>query len=162
MKVDVVVEIPKGSRNKYEFDEETGDIRLDRVLRSAVHYPGDYGEVPNTLGEDGDPLDAIIINRFPVFPGCVVPVRILGVLEMIDSGDNDEKLVGVPEGDPEFADWKDLNDVPLSTRDEIKEFFSSYKNLERGKEVQVKEWLGVDKAEEILKKAQEAYKAKNG
>ena len=162
MKVDVVIEIPKGSRNKYEFDEETGDIRLDRVLRSAVHYPGDYGEIPETLGDDGDPLDAIIVNRFPAFPGCVVPARVLGVLEMIDSGDNDEKLIAVPEGDPEFDNWKSLDDVPESTKEEIKEFFATYKNLEKGKVVEVKEWLGVDKAEEILKKAQEAYKQKNG
>ncbi|MDP3953584.1 MAG: inorganic diphosphatase [bacterium] len=157
MKIDVVVEIPKGSRNKYEFDEKTGDIRLDRVLRSAVHYPGDYGEIPDTLGDDGDPLDAIIVNRFPTFPGCRVLVRVIGVLGMIDSGDNDEKLIAVPEGDNDFASWKDIQDVPQSVKDEIKEFFSTYKNLEVEKVVQVKEWGTVKDAEKILKKAKEQY-----
>ena len=160
MKIDVVVEIPKGSRNKYEFDEETGDIKLDRVLRSSVHYPGDYGEIPETLGDDGDPLDAIIVTRFPTFPGCRVPVRVIGVLEMIDSGDNDEKLIAVPEGDHEFSDWKDIKDIPQSIKDEIKEFFSTYKNLEPGKVVEVREWGDVKMAEKILKKAKEQYAKK--
>ncbi len=161
MTIDVVVEIPKGSRNKYEFDEKTGDIKLDRVLKSAVHYPGDYGEIPETLGEDGDPLDAIIINRFPTFPGCVVPTRIIGVLEMVDSGDNDEKLIGVPEGDSYFKEWQKLEDIPQSIRDEIKEFFSTYKNLEAGKEVKIKDWGGVKEAEAILERAKEAYAKKH-
>ncbi|MEX2054147.1 MAG: inorganic diphosphatase [Candidatus Colwellbacteria bacterium] len=157
MKIDIVVEIPKGSRNKYEFDEKTGQIKLDRVLRSAVQYPGDYGEIPDTLGEDGDPLDAIIINRFPTFPGCRVPARIIGVLEMIDSGDKDEKLIAVPEGDQDFSEWKDIGDVPQSVKDEIKEFFSTYKNLEPGKVVEVKEWGNVKDAKKILENAQERH-----
>lgn len=157
MKIDVVVEIPKGSRNKYEFDEETGDIRLDRVLKSAVHYPGDYAEIPETLGDDGDPLDALIINRYPTFPGCVVPIRVLGVLEMIDNGDNDEKLIGVPEGDSDFDDWTSLDDVPESLKKEILEFFATMNNLQDGKEVEVKGLKGVDEAEKILKRAQDKY-----
>lgn len=160
MKIDVVVEIPKGSRNKYEFDEDTGDIRLDRVLKSAVHYPGDYAEIPETLGDDGDPLDAIIVNRFPTFPGCVVPVRVVGMLEMIDSGENDEKLIAVPEGDHEFDSWKDIDDVPESVKGEIKEFFATYKNLEKGKEVKVGAWLGVKDAQKVFKAAQKAYEDK--
>ncbi len=161
MTIDVVVEIPKGSRNKYEFDEKTGDIKLDRVLKSAVHYPGDYGEIPETLGEDGDPLDALIINRFPVFPGCVVPTRIIGVLEMVDTGDNDEKLIGVPEGDSDFNEWKDMDDIPESLQKEIVEFFATMNNLQDGKEVTVKGLKGIKEAETILKRAKEAYAKKH-
>ena len=160
MSIDVVVEIPKGSRNKYEFDEKTGDIRLDRVLKSAVHYPGDYAEIPETLGDDGDPLDALVINRYPTFPGCVVPIRVLGVLEMIDNGDNDEKLIGVPEGDSDFDEWKSLDDVPTSLKKEILEFFSTMNNLQEGKEVEVKGLKGVKDAEKILKRAKDKYEAK--
>lgn len=157
MRVDVVVEIPKGSRNKYEFDEKTGQIKLDRVLKSSVQYPGDYGEIQGTLGEDGDPLDAVIINRFPTFPGCRVPSRILGVLEVIDGGSLDEKIIVVPEGDSDFDAWENIDDISESVKDEIKEFFATYKNLEGEKTVEVKGWSDRESAEKVLKRAKEKY-----
>src|SRR5438477_8136779 len=109
--VEAIVEIPRGSRNKYEFDQDTGTIRLDRVLFSAVHYPGDYGFIPGTLSPDGDPLDVLILVEEPTFPGCRVRVRLIGVLLMQDDQGGDEKLLGVPVADPRFAEVADLVDL---------------------------------------------------
>src|SRR5262245_5378684 len=110
--VEAVVEIPRGSRNKYEMDPETGSILLDRVLYSSIHYPGDYGFVPGTLSSDGDPLDVLILVEEPTFPGCRVRVRPIGVLVMQDEKGADEKLLGVPVGDPRFEEIHDLRDLP--------------------------------------------------
>src|SRR5690349_20119677 len=112
MTIDIIIEITKGSRNKYELDKKTGRIKLDRVLRSSVGYPADYGYLPDTLCEDGDPLDVLVVNRFSTFPGCEVSVRPLGVFKMIDKGENDENIIAVPDGDNYYDSWKDLKDVP--------------------------------------------------
>jgi len=150
MKIDVIVEIAKGSRNKYELNKVTGRIALDRVLRSSVGYPADYGMVPNTLCDDGDPLDVLIINRYPTFPGCEVSVRPLGVFKMVDTGENDEKIIAVPDKDNYFESWSDLKDVPKPMLDEIEQFFMTYKNLEKGKTVASNGWGDVKEAEKVI------------
>jgi len=126
----VVVEIPKGSRNKYEYDEQTGVFKLDRVLYSPLHYPGDYGLVPQTLYEDGDPLDVLVMVSEPTFPGCVIQARPLGLLRMLDRGIADDKVLAVPATDPLFSDYVDLSNVPRHFLTEVAHFFKTYKDLE--------------------------------
>jgi inorganic pyrophosphatase len=137
--VDVFVEIPRGSRAKYELDHKTGHIRLDRVLHSSVHYPADYGFVMDTLGGDGDPLDALIIVEEPTFPGCVVPARPIGTLFMSDAKGRDEKVLTVPVGDPRFDEIRTLKDLAPHWRKEIETFFATYKTLEKNDAV-VRGW----------------------
>ena len=128
--VRVVVEIPKGSRNKYELDHETGRIRLDRMLFSPVHYPTDYGFVPDTLAEDGDPLDALVLLGEPTFPGCEIQARIVGMLDMADDKGPDQKLLVVPLTDPHWNYIHQIDQVPAHLLREIEHFFSVYKTLE--------------------------------
>ncbi|HOG47511.1 MAG TPA: inorganic diphosphatase [Anaerolineae bacterium] len=128
--VHVVVEIPKGSRNKYEYDEHMGVFKLDRVLYSPLHYPGDYGLVPQTLAEDGDALDVLVMVTEPTFPGCVIQARPLGLFRMLDRGVPDNKVLAVPATDPLFADAMDLGDVPRHFLAEVAHFFKTYKDLE--------------------------------
>src|SRR5206468_10259836 len=128
--VDVFVEIPRGSRQKYELDKKTGRIRLDRVLFSSVHYPADYGLVMDTLAGDGDPLDALVVVEEPTFPGCIVPARPIGTLLMSDERGDDEKILAVPTGDPRFAEVRDLDDLPKHWLREIETFFATYTDLE--------------------------------
>jgi inorganic pyrophosphatase len=147
--VDAIVEIPRGSRNKYEFDPASESIRLDRVLFSSVHYPGDYGFIVGTKCGDGDPLDVLILVEEPTFPGCRVRVRPIGVLFMKDEGSEDEKILAVPEGDPRFAEVNDLNDLPHHWLAEVKNFFATYKVLE-GKAASTGEWKGANDACQAL------------
>lgn len=149
-----VVEIPKGSRNKYEWDERLNAIRLDRFLFSSVVYPSDYGFVPETCAEDGDPLDILVLVSEPTFPGCVIPVRPIGVLKMSDEKGIDDKILSVPLRDPNWSDVKQLDDVPAALRNEIQNFFSIYKQLER-KNVEVRGWYDVDEALEVIERARE-------
>ena len=153
MTIQVLIEIPRGSRNKYEFDKETGRIKLDRVLHSSVTYPADYGFIPDSLSDDGDPLDVIVITRFPTFPGCVVEAKPIALIDMIDTKKGDEKIVAVPVGDPQFASWNELEDIPEALKNEINEFFKTYKNLEPGKFVEIQGWKGREEAEAMIKKA---------
>jgi inorganic pyrophosphatase len=148
--VEAVVEIPRGSRNKYEYDQATGTIRLDRVLFSSVHYPGDYGFIPGTWCADGDPLDVLILVEEPTFPGCRVRVRPIGVLMMQDEKGIDEKILGVPVADPRFAEVTDLSDLPQHWLAEVENFFETYKALE-GKTVFAEGWRGARQARLILK-----------
>ena len=147
--VEAVVEIPKGSRNKYEFDHATGSIRLDRVLYSSVHYPTDYGFIPGTTSADGDPLDVLIIVEEPTFPGCHVRIRPIGVLLMRDEKGIDEKILAVPLADPRFDGIKDLVDIQEHWLAEIKNFFATYKMLE-GKDTHVEGWQGAREAWAVL------------
>jgi inorganic pyrophosphatase len=137
--VDVFIEIPRGSRAKYELDKRTGHIRLDRVLHSSVHYPADYGFVMDTLGNDGDPLDAVVIVEEPTFPGCVVPARPIGTLFMRDAKGEDEKILAVPTGDPRFDQIRTLKDLAPHWRKEIETFFATYKYLESD-DTEVRGW----------------------
>ena len=135
----VFVEIPKGSRNKYELDKVTGRIRLDRMLFSSVHYPADYGFIEGTLGGDGDPLDALVLVGEATFPGCVIEVRAVGVFRMTDDKGEDEKVLTVPISDPHWNQLERLHDVPRHLLREIEHFFTVYKDLE-GKSVTIKGW----------------------
>ena len=145
----VVVEIPKGSRNKYEWDERLRAFKLDRLLFSSVAYPSDYGFVPDTLAPDGDPLDALVCVSEPTFPGCVIPVRPVALLRMHDEKGLDDKLVCVPLDDPNWRSIERLEQLPRQLRDEIEHFFSIYKQPE-GKHVEVDGWHPAETALEVL------------
>ena len=155
--INVLVEIPGGSKNKYEFDKALNAFTLDRVLFSSVQYPCDYGFVPNTLADDGDPLDGMVMMDQPTFPGCVIAARPIGMLEMIDGGDRDEKILCVPAKDPRYAGVKSLDDVSPHRLDEIAEFFRSYKNLEK-KVTEILGWQNVDKVAALVEECLAAAK----
>jgi inorganic pyrophosphatase len=144
-----LIEIPKGSRNKYEYDEQLGGIKLDRFLFSSVVFPADYGFIPDTLGEDGDPLDAMVLVGEPTFPGCVIEVRAIAVLRMADDQGQDDKIVCVPFADPHWSALERLDDIPPRLRAEIEHFFSIYKQPE-GKDVDVQGFEDCDAALEII------------
>lgn len=147
MEFDVTIEIPKGSRNKYEVDHETGRIYLDRFLFTSTHYPADYGFVDNTLGEDGDPLDALVLLEAPTFPGCVIKCRAVGLFHMTDEAGGDDKLLCVPAGDPRWNHIQDIEHVSEFERAEIQHFFEVYKALEPNKHVESADWAGREAAE---------------
>lgn len=158
--VNVVIEIPKGSNNKYEFDEETGVFKLDRVLYSPFHYPLDYGFIPETRSEDGDHADALVLGGDPAPVGCYVSVRPVAILHMIDSGDLDAKILAVQEKNPRFDTIKDLKDIEAYNPHLLKEishFFATYKELQ-GKKVEVKGWGNAAEAKAEIMKSVEAYK----
>jgi inorganic pyrophosphatase len=150
--IEVIIEIPQGSRNKYEYDHETGVIRLDRVLHSSVHYPADYGFVPDTLSKDGDPLDVLVLTLDPTFPGCHVQARPIGVLRMIDDKGEDEKILAVPVADPRFDDIHDLPNLHGHWLREIENFFDTYKLLEE-KCTELLGWSGADVARKVIDEA---------
>ncbi len=151
-----VVEIPRGSRNKYEMDEETGEIFLDRMLFTATRYPADYGFIAETAAEDGDPLDVLVLVQEPTFPGCRIRVRPLGVFLMEDTGQPDHKVIAVPSGDPRWAAVSDVEDLDIHLRRELEHFFQVYKELE-DKKTAALGWTGADDARAIITRAQEAY-----
>ena len=150
---EVVVEIPRGSRNKYEVDHETGHVWLDRRLFTAMAYPADYGYIEGTLGEDSDPLDVLVLLDEPTFPGCHLHARAVGVFWMRDDAGPDAKVLAVPSTDPRFAEVTDLPDLPPYLLDEIRHFFEAYKDLEPGKFSEVREWEGRDAAEAEIRAA---------
>jgi inorganic pyrophosphatase len=149
--INVLIEIPAGSKNKYEFDKDMAAFALDRVLYSSVQYPYDYGFVPNTLADDGDPLDGMVLMDQPTFPGCVITARPIGMLEMIDGGDRDEKILCVPDKDPRYANVRSLKDVAQHRLDEIAEFFRTYKNLEK-KVTEILGWQDIDQVAPLVEK----------
>jgi inorganic pyrophosphatase len=155
--LNVLIEIPAGSKNKYEFDKDLNAFALDRVLYSSVQYPYDYGFIPNTLADDGDPLDGMVLMDQPTFPGCVIPARPIGMLEMIDGGDRDEKLICVPVKDPRYAEVKSLENVANHRLEEIAEFFRSYKNLEK-KVTEILGWKNIDAVMNLVAKCIDAAK----
>ena len=150
MEYDITIEIPKGHRNKYEVDHATGRIRLDRLLFTSTRYPADYGYVENTLGEDGDPLDALVLLEEPTFPGCLVGARPIGVFHMTDEKGPDEKVLCVPLGDPSFERVRDIHDVNAELRDEIEHFFQRYKDLEPSKRTETRGWGNRSEATKIV------------
>ncbi len=155
--VNVLIEIPAGSKNKYEFDKDLNAFALDRVLYASVQYPYDYGFIPNTLADDGDPLDGMVIMDQPTFPGCVIAARPIGMLGMIDGGDSDEKLLCVPDQDPRYANVTSLKDIASHRLEEIAEFFRTYKNLEK-KETKITGWQDVDAVRPLVEQCIRAYK----
>ena len=154
-----IIEVPMGSKNKYELDKATGLLRLDRVLYSAVHYPANYGFVPRTFCDDGDPLDVLVFGQEPVQPLTVVEVRAIGVMQMRDEKGIDDKLLAVSIGDPAFADYRSFRELPKHAVREMVRFFQDYKALE-GKDVVVDDPLGVDAALRVLRDAIASYRTR--
>jgi len=148
--VEVFVEIPRGSQNKYEYDERRQHFVLDRVVYSSVHYPTDYGFIPRTLAPDGDHLDALVVVHEPTFPGCIVPVRPVGLLDMSDEKGPDAKIMAVPIGDPRFDHVHALEDLSPHWLREVENFFATYKNLQ-GVHTEIHGWMGVDTAINYLR-----------
>lgn len=153
MDFDVIVEIPKGQRNKYEVDHETGRIRLDRTLFTTMTYPTDYGFIEDTLAEDGDPLDALVALAEPTFPGCLVRCRPIALFEMADENGPDAKVLAVPAGDRRYDHLQDLSDLPSFELETIHHFFSEYKVLETGKAVSAGSWGNRSAAEDEVTRA---------
>ncbi len=147
MEFDVLIEIPKGNRNKYEIDHATGRMRLDRMLFTSTRYPADYGFIEETLGEDGDPLDALVLLEEPTFPGCLIRARALGMFRMTDEAGGDDKVLCVPSTDPRMEHLRDIHHVSEFDRLEIQHFFEVYKDLEPGKSVEGATWVGRTDAE---------------
>ncbi|MDD4531325.1 MAG: inorganic diphosphatase [Candidatus Pacebacteria bacterium] len=154
MKINIFIENPKGTSNKYELDKESGKIMLDRALYSSVFWPFEYGFIENTLSEDGDPLDAVVLVNEPTFPGCVIPSKIIGMLDMEDESGIDYKIIAVPDDkiDPRFKHINSIDDLTEHQRKEIQEFFEVYKRLEPNKWVKVTGFQSKEKAEEIIEK----------
>ncbi len=150
MQFDVIIEIPKGQRNKYEMDHETGRIRLDRMLFTSTRYPSDYGFIEDTLAGDGDPLDALVLLDEPTFPGCMIHCRAIGMFRMADENGPDDKVLCVAATDPRMAHLADISDVSEFERLEIQHFFEVYKALEPGKEVQGFSWADREAAEKEI------------
>ena len=152
-----VIEIPKGSTNKYELDKETGLLRLDRVLYSAVYYPADYGFIPRTFCDDGDPLDVLVLGQEPVYPLTIVEARAIGVMRMRDDKGIDDKIIAISVRDPAFADYNDHSQLPAHVLRQVRRFFEDYKVLER-KQVVVEDPLGPAQAHDIIREALELYR----
>jgi len=154
---DVVIEIPKGQRNKYEMDHESGRIRLDRMLFTSTRYPSDYGYVEDTLADDGDPLDALVLLEEPTFPGCLIRCRAIGMFRMRDEKGLDDKVLCVPATDPRMAHLRDISDVPAFDRLEIQHFFEVYKEIEPGKSVQGAAWADRAAAEAQVEESRKRF-----
>ncbi|MDL2220381.1 inorganic diphosphatase [Eubacteriales bacterium OttesenSCG-928-N14] len=154
-----VIEIPKGTKNKYELDKATGLLRLDRVLYTSTHYPANYGMIPRTFAEDDDPLDVLVLCQEPLVPMCLVQCRPIGVMVMIDDDERDEKIIAVAEGDPTMAEYKDIDDLPSHIMTEIRHFFEVYKTLEH-KTTVVKKLQNVEQAKQVINTCMRSYRAK--
>jgi inorganic pyrophosphatase len=157
MQFDVTIEIPKGQRNKYQIDHDTGRIRLDRYLYTAMGYPADYGFIEESLGEDGDPLDALVLLPEPVFPGVIITARPVGMLRMADGAGGDDKVLCVPATDPRWGHVTDIAQVPFFELEAIKHFFVHYKDLEPGKYVKAGDWANREAAEAEVKRSFERF-----
>jgi inorganic pyrophosphatase len=156
--MNVIVEIPKYSKNKYEIDKETGIIALDRVMHSAQDYPFDYGFVPQTLFDDGDALDVVLITTYPLAPGILVKARPVAIMEMEDGGERDDKVIAVPVDDPRMDDIKDIGDLNSHFQKEMTHFFETYKKVQN-KEVKIGQWLGAAEAKAAFDRSRELYLA---
>lgn len=155
--INVIVEINKGAKNKYEIDKETGIIALDRVAHTAQDFPFDYGFIPQTLWDDGDAVDVVLLTTYPLIPGILVRARPIAIMSMIDSGDRDDKIIAVPKDDPRWEDTRDLEDINAHTLKEIEHFYSTYKKLQN-KVVEVTGFKGHKEAVEAFERGQQLYK----
>jgi inorganic pyrophosphatase len=154
--VRAIVEIPKNSANKYEYDGELGVFRLDRALYSPMHYPGDYGFIPGTLAQDGDPLDVLVLVQEPSFPGCLIVVRPVGILNMVDQAERDQKVIAVPRNDPRYNQVHTMDQIFHHVRRELEHFFSIYKELE-GRTTRMEGWGGPHDARKAIMESRKAY-----
>ena len=152
-----IIECLKGERNKYEYEKDIPGVVLDRVLHSNVHYPSDYGFIPRTYYDDEDPFDVLVLVEDKTFPGCVIEARPVALMKMDDDGEQDDKVIAVPTEDPRFDVVQDVDDITQQERDEIAEFFETYKNLEEGKETTVIGWEDADAAKDAIEHAMNLY-----
>lgn len=159
--VNVIIEIPSGSKNKYEIDKDTGLIALDRAMHTAQDYPFDYGFAPQTLWDDGDAADVVLLSTYSLDPGILVQTRLVGVMTMIDGGESDDKLIGVPVDDPRWDDVEDISDVHDHTLKEIRHFFRTYKELQE-EDVSIEEFADRETAQEKFEQSRELYKQEYG
>ncbi|SDT03784.1 inorganic pyrophosphatase [Brevibacterium siliguriense] len=159
MELLATIEIPQGSRNKYEVDHETGRVKLDRYLYTSMQYPADYGYIEDTLGNDGDPLDVLVLLPEPLFPGVLIDIRPIGMFQMEDEAGGDDKVLAVPAGDPRWDSYTDISDVDQFMLDSIEHFFNRYKDLEPGKYVKGSSWAGREAAEAEINASIERFKA---
>ena len=159
MELLATIEIPQGSRNKYEVDHETGRVKLDRYLYTSMQYPADYGYIEDTLGNDGDPLDVLVLLPEPLFPGVLIDIRPIGMFQMEDEAGGDDKVLAVPAGDPRWDSYTDISDVDQFMLDSIEHFFKRYKDLEPGKFVKGSSWAGREAAEAEINASIERFKA---
>jgi len=159
--VNAIIEIPRGSNNKYELHKKWNVFHLDRALYGAVHYPSDYGFVPQTLAEDGDPIDIMVITSFPTFPGCLIHARVIGGLHVNDSGERDTKIIAVNARNPRLDDIETIDDLYPHFRQEIHDFWLNYARLQPNKEVVVKEWYSLETIKKLIISAHERYQNKN-
>jgi inorganic pyrophosphatase len=157
--VQVIIEIPKGSTNKYEYDQERGVFRLDRTLYSPVHYPGDYGFIPGTLADDGDPADVLVLVEEPSFSGCMIEVRPIGIMDMIDQEQTDQKILAVPNRNPRYDEIHTMDQIFIHVRREIEHFFTIYKELE-GRTTTTLGWKGPAEARRVIVEARKSYLSK--
>ena len=157
--VNGIIEIPKGTRAKYELDKDSGLLILDRVLYSSVYYPANYGFIPQSYCEDRDPLDILILSQIDIVPMCIVPAKVIGVMRMLDNGEADDKIIAVAAGDPSISHINDISELPSHFISEMRNFFEDYKKLEN-KTVVVEEFLNKETALEILKESFEMYNEK--
>jgi inorganic pyrophosphatase len=160
--VDVLIEIPMGQRNKYEMDHATGRIRLDRMLFTSTRYPADYGFIEDTLADDGDPLDVLVLLDEPTFPGCLINCRVIGMFRMRDEKGADDKVLCVPARDPRMEHLRDIHHVAEFDRLEIQHFFEVYKDLEPGKSVEGADWVGRSDAEAEIERSYKRFKDQGG
>jgi inorganic pyrophosphatase len=155
--VNALIEIPRGSKAKYEIDKESGLIKLDRVIYASMFYPLNYGFIPQTLGEDRDPLDIVVLTQVSVVPLCIIPAKVIGVMQMVDRGEADDKIIAVAEQDPSVNNINDIQDIPDYLRAELTHFFENYKTLEN-KKVVIDQFLNKNKAMEIIKSSIDFYR----
>lgn len=154
--VNALIEIPKGSRAKYEIDKESGLIKLDRVIYASMYYPLNYGFIPQTLGEDMDPLDIVVLTQVSVVPLCIIPSKVIGVMQMVDRGEADDKIIAVAEDDPSVSHISDIADLPQYLQAELTHFFENYKTLEN-KKVVIDQFLSKEKAYNIIERSIDFY-----
>ena len=155
--VNALIEIPKGSKAKYEIDKESGLIKLDRVIYASMYYPLNYGFIPQTMGEDKDPLDIVVLTQVSVVPLCIIPSKVIGVMQMVDRGEADDKIIAVAEQDPSVSDYDNVSDLPHYLKEELIHFFENYKTLEN-KKVVIDQFLPKEKAWAIINESLAYYK----
>ncbi len=160
--IEAIIEIPMGTKNKYEIDKERGRIKLDRVLYSQMTYPAEYGYIEETLAEDNDPLDILVIASTKTFPGCIVDARVIGSLDMIDNNEKDHKIIAVMDHDPRFAHIHSINDIQEHMLREIKHFFRTYKDLQENKKVEVYDFHDKEHADMLIDDSVERYNKQRG
>ncbi len=151
------VEIPKGGTNKYEFHHQLNQLILDRVLPGSVFYPTEYGYIPSTIAEDNDPLDIMVMVSSPTIPGCLIRSRVIGGLEIIDTGERDTKIIAAAENDPRMSEYQNLENLNSAVMEEIADFWQTYANLELSKEIEVGEWLNKDQAYQVIRESQKRW-----